>query len=91
MQQRRIKCHERMTKVAERRQKFGEIIKKPKKKKSWQEVSRRIVDVLGDLPPVIPYTGPLNPNVNNSSPGQSGSTPSEHRDNPSTTPPPPEP
>ena len=71
VQQRRVKCHERMTKVAERRQKFVEIIKKPKKKRSWQEVSRKIRDVIGDLPPVIPYTGPLEPNIDTHPPTES--------------------
>ena len=33
----------------------------PRRKATWQETSARIVDVLGDLPPIIPYTGPLEP------------------------------
>ena len=33
----------------------------PKRKRDWKEVSKRIVDVLAELPPIIPYTGPLEP------------------------------
>ena len=33
----------------------------PKRKRNWQEVSAKIRDVIGDLPPIIPYTGPLEP------------------------------
>src|SRR5688500_865181 len=59
LQQRRVKCHERMTKVAERRQKFVEKTHKKTRKPSWKETAAQVLDVVGDLPPVIPWTGPL--------------------------------
>ncbi len=33
----------------------------PKRKTTWQETSEGIVKLFGDLPPIIPYTGPLVP------------------------------
>jgi hypothetical protein len=33
----------------------------PKRKRDLKQVSERIVDLLGELPPIIPYTGPLEP------------------------------
>jgi hypothetical protein len=33
----------------------------PKKKSTWQDTAAALVDVVGDLPPLIPYTGPLEP------------------------------
>ena len=32
-----------------------------KRKHTWQDTSAEIVDLFGDLPPIIPYTGPLVP------------------------------
>ena len=33
----------------------------PKRDATWQEASEGIVKLFGDLPPIIPYTGPLEP------------------------------
>ena len=33
----------------------------PKRKHTWQDTAAQVLDVVGDLPPIIPYTGPLEP------------------------------
>jgi hypothetical protein len=32
-----------------------------KRKHTWQDTAAAVLDVVGDLPPIIPYTGPLEP------------------------------
>jgi hypothetical protein len=86
LQRRRVKCHERMTKVAERRQKFVEKTHKKPKKHDWRDTAAAVLDVVGDLPPVIPYTGPLDPKI-----ATDFSTPPVDQDHPPTTPTQPEP
>jgi hypothetical protein len=33
----------------------------PKRQHTWQDTAAAVLDVVGDLPPIIPYTGPLEP------------------------------
>ena len=32
-----------------------------KRKSTWQDTAAEVLEVVGDLPPIIPYTGPLEP------------------------------